>query len=391
MKIIYFDTIAGISGDMTLGAFISAGIRIEDLISELEKLNLSGFELTGRHIERSGIVATKIDVVVTQQPRYKRHLKDINQLIDVSFLSPFVKETAKKIFYELAIAEAKVHDSTVEKIHFHEVGAIDSIVDIVGTAICLEGFGIEQVFSSPIKLGHGGFVKTQHGEMPIPTPATIEILKDYPTLLTDIGFELTTPTGAAIIKALSRGMLSFEKIKITHIGYGTGTKELERIPNLLRIFIGEMVADYDSDELVTIETNIDNMNPEIYPSLIESLLDRGALDAYLVPTIMKKGRPGILLSVLAPRSKVDELSQMLFRETSTFGLRIHPVERKKLPRVPKEILTSLGLVKAKAVQIDNREVLVPEFEECKRIAREKNRPLLEVYRILERDLRKDLS
>jgi len=387
MKIAYFDTIAGISGDMTLAAFVSAGIRLDELIAELSKLKLSGFEVEASHLEQSGIVATKIDVVVSDPPRYKRHLKDINLLIDGSSFSVNVKETAKKIFHELAVAEAKVHNSTIEKIHFHEVGAIDSLVDIVGTAICLEKLGIKAVYSSPVKVGQGGFVKTQHGEMPIPTPATMEVLRGYPTILTDINFELTTPTGAAIIKALSRGTLSLERLTVETIGYGAGTKELDRIPNLLRVMIGELEESFDADELVSIETNIDNMNPEIYPHLIEQLLSQGAMDAYLVPTIMKKGRPGILLSVLASRSRMDHLSSTIFRETSTLGIRIHPIERKKLQRTERQVETSLGIVRAKVIIHEGREILSPEFEECKRIARDRSLPLLEVYRIIERDLR----
>jgi len=217
MKVAYFDTIAGISGDMTLGAFVSAGFSVNELSSQLNKLNLSGFELEARHVERSGIVAVKIDVIISDQPKYHRHLKDIYELINTSALSSRVKEQAKKIFHEIGVAEAKVHDSTLEKVHFHEVGAVDSLVDIVGTAICLEHFGIESVFSSPVKLGSGGFVNTEHGKMPIPTPATLEILKAYPTILTEIASELTTPTGAAIIKSLSKGVLSAERIRVQSI------------------------------------------------------------------------------------------------------------------------------------------------------------------------------
>ncbi len=387
MKIVYFDTIAGISGDMTLAAFVSAGVRVDELVTELSKLNLTGFEVEASHIERSGIVATKIDIIVSDPPRYRRHLKDINLLIDGSSLSDNVKTTAKKIFYELAIAEAKVHNSTIEKIHFHEVGAVDSLVDIVGTAICLEKLGIEAVYSSPVKVGQGGFVKTQHGAMPIPTPATMEVLRGYPILLTDISFELTTPTGAAIIKALSRGTLALERLTVESIGYGAGTKELERIPNILRVLIGELHELYDADELVVIETNIDNMNPELYPYVIEQLLAQGAMDAYLVPTIMKKGRPGILLSVLSDRSKLDHLSTVIFRETSTLGLRIQTIERKKLRRSLREVSTSFGSIRVKAIEREGREILSPEFEDCKRIAQERNLPLLEVYRIVERELR----
>ncbi|MBI3111671.1 MAG: nickel pincer cofactor biosynthesis protein LarC [Ignavibacteriales bacterium] len=386
MKIAYFDTIAGISGDMTLGAFVSAGVPFDALCHELKKLDLPGYELSARHVTRSGIVATKIDVTVSEQPRYHRHLKDINQLIENSRLSDTVQATAKKIFFEVAVAEAAVHHSTLEKIHFHEVGAIDSLVDIVGTAICLEMLGVEKIFTSPVRLGNGGFVNTQHGTMPIPTPATVEILKGYPTVLTEIPYELTTPTGAAIIKALSEGVLSLERLTIHAIGYGSGTRDIQETPNLLRIFVGELDPGYGSDELVTIETNIDDMNPEILPHVVEKLLAAGAQDAYLVPVIMKKGRPGFLFSTLVERSRVDGILAVLFRETTTLGVRMHAVERRKLARGQKQVLSSLGTVMVKAVVNDGRERLVPEFEECKRLATEKNLPLIEVYRILEKEL-----
>ncbi|MGB2868160.1 MAG: nickel pincer cofactor biosynthesis protein LarC [Bacteroidota bacterium] len=386
MKIAYFDTISGISGDMTLGAFVSAGIRIDDLSAELKKLNVSGFELAARHIERSGMTATKVDVIISEEPKYHRHLKDIYGIIDASALSTKVKETAKKIFHEVGVAEAHVHNSTIDKIHFHEVGALDSLVDIVGAAVCLEKFSIDAVYSSPIRVGRGGFVKTRHGLMPTPTPATMEILKGYPTVLTDIEAELTTPTGAAIIKALSRGVLSSEQVTVQSIGYGAGTTELAQVPNLLRVMVGELLPRYENDEVVSVETNIDDMNPEIHPYVVEQLLAAGAHDAFLIPILMKKGRPGILLSTLVERSKLDRILAVIFRETSTLGVRIQPVERKKIPRSVKEINSSLGLVKVKVIIRDGKETLAPEFEECKRLAEEKNLPLKDVYGILQKEL-----
>jgi hypothetical protein len=386
MKIAYFDTISGISGDMTLGAFVSAGISIDELLSELQKLKLNGFELSAQHITRNGIVAVKVDVIISEQPHYHRHLKDIETLIDKSELSLNVKERAKKIFHEVAVAEAKVHNTSIEKVHFHEVGAIDSLVDIVGASICLEWFGVQAVYSSPMKVGNGGMVKTQHGMLPVPTPATMEILKDYPVVLTDVPFELTTPTGAAIVKALSQGVLTIEKLKISAIGYGAGGREIEQLPNLLRVLIGELEPEYLADEIVSVETNIDDMNPEIYPYVIEKLITAGAHDAYLIPIVMKKGRPGILLSVLVERAKIDRILEIFFRETTTLGVRIQPVERKKLPRAHKQMNSSFGLISVKLITVEGKEQLRVEFEECKRIASEKNIPLAEVYRILEREL-----
>lgn len=386
MRIAYLDTIAGISGDMTLGAFISAGVKLEQLQNELLKLNLTGYKLKTETVTRSGISAVKLSVIVHEQPHYHRHLKDIHTIIDSSTLNDKVKDNAKKIFLELAKAEASVHNKTIEKIHFHEVGAVDAIVDIVGTAICLDILNIEKVFSSPVKLGSGGFVETEHGRMPIPTPATIELLKNYPTVLTDIPFELTTPTGASIVKALSNGLISFEKILVKSIGYGAGSRDLGEVPNLLRIFIAELLHTTTDEDAVIIETNIDDMNPEIYPYVIEKLLEAGAHDAYLTPIIMKKGRPGILLSALASKSNLEEIVNIIFQQTTTLGVRIREIQRKKLSRSSKTVKTSFGDVKVKAIQVDGIERLTPEFEECKRISDKHNIPIIEVYKFFEKEL-----
>ncbi len=386
MKTAYFDTISGISGDMTLGAFISAGISIDELISELQKLRLKGFELSTHHVTRNGIVAVQIEVVIYEQPHYHRYLKDIETIIDKSDFSLRVKENSKKIFHEVAVAEAKVHNTSIDRVHFHEIGAIDSIVDIVGAAICLEKLDIQVVYSSPVKVGNGGTVNTQHGMLPVPTPATMEILRGYPIILTDVPFELTTPTGAAIVKALSQGVLTAEKIQVSSIGYGAGSREIGQLPNLFRILIGEIEPHYLSDEIVSIETNIDDMNPIIFPYIIEKLLAAGAQDAYLIPIVMKKGRPGILLSVLLERVKIYKILEIIFCETTTLGVRIQPVERKKLERTKKQVNTSFGVISVKVITVEGKKQFRAEFEECKRIALDKNMPLVEVYRILEREL-----
>ncbi len=388
MKIAYLDTIAGIAGDMTLAAFVSAGLPIDELSAELKKLPLTGFEIVGKHVMRNSISAVHIEVVISHTPHYHRHLKDINALIDASSLSGRVKEVAKSIFHVIGEAEAKVHNSTLEKIHFHEVGALDSIVDIVGTAICLEKFGIEAVYSSPVRLGSGGLITTQHGVMPTPAPATIEILKSYPTILTNIPEELTTPTGAGIIKALSSGVMSEETLTVHSIGYGAGTKEFAQIPNLLRVVIGEIASNVEQEQIVTVETNIDDMNPQIYPYLIEKLLASGAHDAYLVPIIMKKGRPGILLSVMVGTERLDAITQIIYTHTTTIGVRIQKIDRKKLPRTHVEVPTSFGTIKAKSVLRDGKEVMTPEFEESKRIAEEYHLSILQVMQQLEEELSK---
>jgi hypothetical protein len=414
MTIAYFDTVGGISGDMTLGAFIHAGVPLDFLRQELLKLPVGGYSLEQKFIQRNAITAVKLNVIVEGEnvigeshahddhqhshdahshhhdsPAHSHHsrsLKDILALIEKSALPARVQERASKVFTVIGTAEAKIHSTTLEQIHFHEVGAVDSIVDIVGTAICLEYFGVDAVYSSPVKLGSSGFVNTQHGKMPIPTPATVEILKDYRTVLTDVPFELTTPTGAGIIKALSSGMLSMEQLHVKSIGYGTGTQDIPQLPNLLRIFIGELVEGHDHDELVTVETNIDNMNPEVFPFVLERLLSVGAHDAFMIPIIMKKGRPGILLSALVNRGKLDAVLNVVFAETSTLGVRIQPVERRKLQRSSKTVKTFFGEMKVKVITVDGAERLAPEFEECKRVALEKNIPLIDVYKQVEAEL-----
>ncbi|HUL44591.1 MAG TPA: nickel pincer cofactor biosynthesis protein LarC [Bacteroidota bacterium] len=384
MRIAYFDTIAGISGDMTLGAFLSAGVRLDALRSELGKLHLEGVEIDASHIQRNGITAVKAEVVVSVKQTHHRHLADILTIIDRSTLKESVKENAKKIFMEVARAESTVHNIDIGKVHFHEVGALDSIVDIVGCAICLDQMEIAAVYASPVKVGSGGFVDTEHGKLPLPGPATSEILKGYPIVLTDIPFELTTPTGAAIVKALSRGTLQTSALRVECIGYGAGSRELQQVPNLLRILIGELPADSEKEELVMVETNIDDMNPEIFPYVMEQVLAAGAKDVYVTPVMMKKGRPGNMLTVLAERAEVERMLEVVFRETTTIGVRIIPVERRKLVREVREVETRFGRMRMKMIIRDGKETLVPEFEECRKIAMERNIPLVEVYRELER-------
>jgi uncharacterized protein (TIGR00299 family) protein len=387
MTIAYFDTVGGIAGDMTMAAFVSAGVKFESLQSELGKLGIGGFELSARHVRRSAVDALHIDVVTTGGEHVHRKMSDIAEILDRSVLSPSVKERSRSIFRVIAEAEARVHGTTPDKVHFHEVGALDSIVDIVGCAICLEACGIEAVYSSPVRLGSGGFINTQHGRMPIPAPATVEILKGYPTVLTSVPHELTTPTGAAIIKALSSGLLDDERLRVSAVGYGAGTNEFAEIPNLLRVIIGTLESPLEQEDILCVETNIDDMNPQAYPYVIELLLGAGAHDAYMVPIIMKKGRPGILLSAMVARTHLEAVVGVLYRETSTIGLRIQQTGRRKLPRRHLEAVTSLGTVKAKAVTRNGREIVTPEYEECKRIASERNIPLLDVMKTLERELR----
>jgi hypothetical protein len=385
MKIAYLDTIAGIAGDMSMAAFVSAGVPIDELAAELRKLPLEGFELQARHVKKHAVSAVAIDVAITHEPRYRRHLKDILSIIEGGGFSEAVKTKAGAMFRVIAEAEAKIHGTTLEEVHFHEVGALDSIVDIVGVAICLDWFGVEVVYSSPVRLGSGALVGTQHGRMPVPTPATLEILKGYPTVLTSIAHELTTPTGAAIVKALSSGVLDEEVILPSAVGYGAGTLDLEDVPNLLRVVIGELEQPGGREEVMMVETNIDDMNPQVYPYLLEKVLAAGALDAYLTPVIMKKGRPGVVLSVMMDRPMLDAIVRLITLHTSTIGVRVHAMGRRKLPRRAVVLQTRFGAVRAKAVLRDGRETLAAEFEECRRIAEERGIPLLDVMRALETD------
>lgn len=309
------------------------------------------------------------------------------RLIDASTLDARVKDTAKAIFLTIAKAEAKIHDTALEHVHFHEVGAIDSIVDIVGIAICLDKWGIDRVFSRPVRTGSGGFIETQHGTMPIPTPATLEILKGYPIELTDVPFELTTPTGAAVIAALSAGVLTgAQQLSVEAVGYGAGGRDIPGMPNLLRIVIGTLPDEYDEEPLIVLDTNIDDMSPEIYPYLIERLLEEGAHDAYVTPVLMKKGRPGHLVTVTCAASALDRVTAALFAETTTSGLRYREVQRRKLSRDVQMAETRHGSVAVKVITRDGRTTRVPEHEECRRIARERGIPLVDVYAQLEADL-----
>ncbi|MGH2575788.1 MAG: nickel pincer cofactor biosynthesis protein LarC, partial [Ignavibacteria bacterium] len=300
-----FDIITGISGDMTIAVLIDAGADFNYLKQEIDKLNLKGFELNLTSLKRSQINAAKFDVVIHHQPHYHTHLKDIHSLIDSSALSDFVKVKSKKIFDTIGVAEAKIHNIPIEQIHFHEVGAIDSIVDIVGTCICIENLGIKKIYTTPVKLGKG-LINTQHGVMPNPAPATLEILKDYPVEFTNINFELTTPTGAAIVKALSSGIYTNISVSsIKKIGFGSGTFDIPESPNLLRVILCEIEDRLSEEKLLQIETNIDDMNPQVYPYVMERLFEIGARDVYYNSVVMKKGRPGILLSVLAEENLLD--------------------------------------------------------------------------------------
>lgn len=390
MTIALLDIITGISGDMTIAALLDAGASFDYLRNECAKLNLSGYELKISKLKRSQIEAAKFDVVIHEKQNYHRDLGNILKLIAESTLSGYVKTNSKRIFETIGKAEAKIHNMPFEKVHFHEVGAIDSIIDMVGACICLENIGVSRIYSTPVKLGRGQ-IKTQHGVMPNPAPATVEILKDYPIEFTNIDFELTTPTGAAIVKTLSEGVYNsgtFNNLKIKNVGFGSGTFDIKESPNLLRVLLCETEEGIYSnkEKLVQVETNIDDMNPQIYPYVMQKLFDTGVLDVFYHDIIMKKGRPGILLSVLAGENILNKVLDIIYSETTTLGVRIIHIDRHRVSREIKEVDSTLGKVKVKIVSSNTEVRVMPEFEECKRIAESSGKPLNEIYNQLMREL-----
>jgi pyridinium-3,5-bisthiocarboxylic acid mononucleotide nickel chelatase len=391
MKTAYFDCFSGISGDMTVGALLDLGVPLEWLREQLSALSLDGFSLSEKTVSCQGIHARHFQVDL-QGDATHRHYNDIQSLIEKSPLSPGVRQTSLSIFDQVADAESKIHGIDKTRVHFHEVGAIDSIVDIVGTALCLEYLGIDCVLSSKIPLGKG-FVDCQHGTLPIPAPATLQILTDVPVYGSGIAAELVTPTGAAIIKTLAKDFVDLPAMTIGKIGYGAGSRDLEHHPNLLRIVTGQTDALYDpnmwsslADTVVVIETCVDDMNPEIFGYLMDRLFDDGALDVYWIPVYMKKNRPGTLVQVLCNPDSKTTLIQRIFRETTSTGVRHHTIQRARLPREVVTMATCFGHVQMKKItDPDGRKRLVPEYESCKKIAIAEKIPIKEVYERLDRE------
>lgn len=381
MKIAYFDCFAGASGDMILGALVDSGVKFQDLQRELKKLNLTGYELTAESVEKMHIGATSIQVVA-QAKQPERHLSEIKNIIQKSRLSSNIKEKSIHIFTRLAVAEAKIHRTTPEKIHFHEVGGIDAIVDIVGAVIGLKLLEIDRIFISALPAGHG-FVNCAHGKLPLPAPATAELTKGFPIVYRDISGEMVTPTGAAILTTLAESAPGFPEMRLQQVGYGAGKNEFP-IPNLLRIFIGEQMRKFSppSESLTLLETNIDDLNPEIYTYVLPKLFAAGALDVYLTPIIMKKNRPGMVLSALCRPDLTEQIKQIIFTETSTYGIRQQFIERWALERESRTVQTEFGNIQIK-LALQHGKILhaAPEFADCQRLAEKHNIPLKEVYTV----------
>jgi uncharacterized protein (TIGR00299 family) protein len=391
LKIAYFDCFSGISGDMCLGAVVDAGVSIKELEKELKNIPISGYKLIARKIKRARFEATKVDVIQGARSKEQRAKtwKDIEQIIQISSLSQEIKQKGLKIFKRIFEAEAKVHGEIFDKVHLHELGAIDCIIDVFGTIIGLKILGIEKVYSSPINFG-SGFVKTEAGILPVPAPATAEILKQVPVYSKNISFELTTPTGAAILKELSSGFGDIPLMDIEKIGVGAGNRDFKDSPNVLRLLVGEVwtTSSYKDEKITVIETNIDDMNPQLYEYVMEQLFKAGALDVYLSQIIMKKGRPGIKLTVPCNEEQREDLMKIILKETSSIGLRFYETKRRVLQREIKTIDTEFGKVKVKFSKLGNEILKVaPEYEDCKRIAKKLHIPLIEVMGKIKKDLR----
>ena len=369
MKTLYFDCFAGASGDMILGALVGVGVNPHDLREQLSRLDVSGYGIEFETVHRSGLSATRARVSTAHEHAH-RHLSDILKIIQASRLSLTVKERAASIFSKLAEAEARVHTVPVEQIHFHEVGALDAIIDVVGAAIGFEMLGVERFVSSPLHVG-SGTVKMAHGLFPVPPPAVAELLKDTPIYSTEIAGELVTPTGAAIIKTVCEDYGPLPLMKIEGTGYGAGSREYENFPNVLRVMLGddESGAGETTERLLVIETNIDDMSPQLFGHVMEQALSIGALDCYLTPVQMKKNRPGVLLSILCSRSEQRALTELLFRETTTLGVRSFEVERRALAREIVRVKTPFGEIDVKVARLQGRVINeMPEYEQCRAAA-----------------------
>lgn len=380
MRMLFYDCFSGISGDMNLGAMIDLGVEQEYLKNELEKLNLEGWQLVVEKDQRHGIAGTKVTVRQTIHEHVHRHLSDIEKIINESSLSQENKDLSCKIFRKVAEAEASVHEIPVDEVHFHEVGAIDSIIDITGAAICFNYLKIEGVHISEIELG-SGFVNCAHGKLPVPAPATIEILKGIPTRQGGVDFEATTPTGAAILSVLGTEFGSSVVARFERTAYGVGHKDHPVVPNLLRVSIGEKTeTPVSGHEAQLIQCNIDDMNPEFYEYVSEMLFKAGASDVYYSNTMMKKGRPGIVLNVICETGLAGKLKEIIFTESTTLGLRTFAFQKDTLVRQFRNLSTKYGDVTVKHSYLNGKEVSVkPEFEACRKIAAEEGIPVKEVY------------
>ena len=376
MIVAHLDCFSGISGNMLLGAVVDAGLPQAALEEELGKLDLPGWRLRIEPVRRRGLAATLVEVETEGTPP-RRDLNDIRRLIAASALAEEVKRTAAAVFGRLAEAEAAAHGEAVERVHFHEVGAVDAIVDVVGAVAGLHRLGVARVTASPLPLG-GGWVEFSHGRFPVPAPAVAELIRDVPVYGGPVESELVTPTGAAILTTLCQAYGPLPSMRVRSVGYGAGSRDLSH-PNALRLFLGEQAEGTGDEALVLLETNIDDMNPELFEHVMDRLFEAGALDVFLTPIIMKKGRPATMVSALGEVGRRDELAAILFAETTTLGVRIQELTRRCLAREVVEVETRWGRVRVKVARSDGITTISPEYEDCRRLARESGVPLKEIY------------
>ncbi len=378
MRTGYFHCFSGASGDMILSSLVDAGLSAETLLSRLACLPLKGYEISFSKEKRGAISGTHMNIKISESGDLKtKKLKSILDIIDRSALEPQLKEKGKAIFMRIARAEAKVHGTSPDKLTFHELGGIDTILDIMGAVIGFSEMGLEKIYCSALPSG-GGWARSEHGKIPVPAPATLELLAEAraPFYVTSVEEEILTPTGAAILAGTA--IFSGARMTLEKIGYGIGTKILKEQPNALALWIGEETP--EKEELILLETNIDDMNPELFGHVMELLLARGALDVWLTPVHMKKNRPAVMLSVLAKAGQAEEMADVVFRETSTLGLRLKGVERLVAGRRIQEFQSSLGKVKLKIKTWKSEDYPPhPEYEDCRRLAQEHGIPLQEVY------------
>jgi len=377
MNIVYFDCVAGAAGDMILGSLVALGAPLAEIDRRLRALPLEGFELGEARVERHGFEAFQLQVTAHDTKKH-RHYPEIVRMLEGGRLPERVLRRASATFALLGRAEAAAHGVPIEKVHFHEVGAIDAIVDIVGTAWALELLDVERCHASAIPQGRG-FVRAAHGILPVPAPATLRILEGVPVKMTEIEAELTTPTGAALLKSLCDTIGEPVGIRPTRVGVATGTRELAERPNVIRAILGEPLAGDGAGSVDVLETTIDDMNPQLYGHLTESLFESGAVEVFLTPVQMKKGRPGVLVTAICDPRRSEAILARLFVESSTIGVRVRREGRAELRRSITEVETPLGRVRVKTAVLPNgEERRVPEYDDLKRLARETGRPLIEI-------------
>jgi uncharacterized protein (TIGR00299 family) protein len=389
MKIAYFDCISGASGDMILGALVDAGLPLERLQSDLALLKLDGYELKSYPVVKNGFKATKVDVLVSENVP-QRHLAEILAIVENSQLPEEIKGRAVALFTRLAEVEAGIHGTTLDHVHLHELGGIDTMVDVTGCLLGLKALGVEKVYASPLPMGRG-FVRGAHGQIPLPSPATIALLKDVPITGTDLNFELVTPTGAALLSELAESFGSIPAMTLRAVGYGAGGRDLP-IPNVIRLLLGdtETIEGVTHETLITLETNIDDLNPQVYDHLVERLFQNGALDVTLTAMQMKKNRPATQVWMLCHPQQAADLEAILFAETSTLGVRRSLVERHALPRSFQTVETGYGPVQVKVAHLPGGKTrAAPEYEDCKKLAKENNIPLWQIYQAVQAALNLD--